>query len=76
MFFLGFILFPLWWLAGWVIPIHRTRQLEAGDAEKGVVLDDPQVEHDYRSWRRRCRIMSGVSIVTYIPFIVLVAVLA
>lgn len=76
LFFIGFIIFPLWWLAGFVIPILRTRRLESGDTEKGVVLDDPQVEHDYKSWRRRCRIMAGVSIVTYIPFIVLVAIYA
>ncbi|KAF5319977.1 hypothetical protein D9611_011042 [Ephemerocybe angulata] len=76
LFLIGFIIFPLWWLAGFAIPIPRTRRLESGDAEKGVVLDDPQVEHDYKSWRRRCRIMAGVSILTYIPFIVLVAIFA
>jgi hypothetical protein len=31
---------------------------------------------DAKSWRRRCRIMAGVSLITYIPFIVLVAVFA
>lgn len=45
LFFIGFIIFPLWFLAGFAVPIPRTRRLESGDAEKGVVLDDPQVEH-------------------------------
>ena len=31
---------------------------------------------DAKSWRRRCRIMAGVSFITYIPFIVLVAIFA
>ncbi|KAI0629978.1 hypothetical protein C8Q77DRAFT_1064680 [Trametes polyzona] len=72
-FFLGFILFPLWYVASvWRIP--QTRQVGGTDTEKAVTLDDPQVEHDARSWRTRCRIMSVVSFLTYIPFIVLVAV--
>ncbi|KAH6912583.1 hypothetical protein BKA70DRAFT_1218753 [Coprinopsis sp. MPI-PUGE-AT-0042] len=74
LFFIGFAIFPLWWVAGWIIPIPRTRRLEGGDAEKGVILDDPQVEHDYKSWRRRCRIMGGVAFITYIPFIILIAI--
>ena len=46
LFFLGFLLFPVWWIGGFAVPILRTRKLENGDAEKGqVVLDDPQVEH-------------------------------
>jgi len=45
LFFIGFIVFPLWWAAGFFIPIPRTRRLEGNDTEKGVVLDDPQVEH-------------------------------
>ncbi|KAJ7846867.1 hypothetical protein B0H14DRAFT_2771132 [Mycena olivaceomarginata] len=81
LFFAGFVLFPLWWVAAFGVPIPQTRRLgdeEEGD-EKGkgraqVVLDDPQVEFDARSWRRRCRIMAGVSLVTYVPFIVLLAV--
>jgi len=75
LFFIGFILFPLWWVAAF-IPVRRTRRLGCTDAEKGVILDDPQLEHDDKSWRRRCRIMAAVSLITYIPFIVLVAVFA
>lgn len=74
-FFIGFILFPLWWVASFV-PIPRTRRVGGTDTEKAVTLDDPQVEHDARSWRLRCRIMSVVSILTYIPFIVLIAIFA
>ncbi|KAJ7748718.1 hypothetical protein B0H14DRAFT_2983749 [Mycena olivaceomarginata] len=33
------------------------------------------VDADARSWRRRCRIMAGVSLVTCVPFIILLAVL-
>ncbi|KAJ7465063.1 hypothetical protein FB451DRAFT_428735 [Mycena latifolia] len=82
LFFAGFLFFPLWWIAGLCVPVPRTRRLRSGsgaeeaqEQEKGtVVLDDPQVEFDARSWRKRCRIMAGVSLATYVPFIVLVAV--
>jgi len=76
LFFIGFVIFPLWWAAALCIPIPRTRRLGGTDAEKGVILDDPQVEHDAKSWRTRCRIMAGVSFITYIPFIALVAIYA
>ncbi|TFK48763.1 hypothetical protein OE88DRAFT_1634181 [Heliocybe sulcata] len=72
-FFIGFLLFPIWWVASF-LPIPRTRQMGGTDTEKAVTLDDPQIEHDARIWRRRCRIMAFVSLFTYIPFIVLVAV--
>ncbi|KAE9408303.1 hypothetical protein BT96DRAFT_914223 [Gymnopus androsaceus JB14] len=76
LFFFGFIIFPLWWVAA-VLKIPRTRRIEGGhDGQKSVVLDDPQVEHDAKSWRFRCRIMSVVSLFTYIPFIILVAIFA
>ncbi|EEB97888.1 hypothetical protein MPER_02698 [Moniliophthora perniciosa FA553] len=39
-----------------------------------MALDDPQVEHDANSWRKRCRVMAVVSMFTYVPFIVLVAI--
>ncbi|KAJ3810002.1 hypothetical protein F5876DRAFT_42702 [Lentinula aff. lateritia] len=74
LFFLGFIIFPVWWIAAF-LKIPKTRSIEGGhDGQKSVVLDDPQVEHDARSWRKRCRLMSAVSLVTYIPFIILVAI--
>ncbi|KAG1715714.1 hypothetical protein ID866_1430 [Astraeus odoratus] len=75
LFFIGFVLFPLWWVAALCIPVPRTRT--AGDAslEKAVtVIDDPQIEHDAKSWRFRCRVVAVVSLLTYIPFIVLVAI--
>ena len=74
-FFLGFVLFPLWWIAS-VWRVQETRRLSGGDQEKAVWVDDPQVEQDAKAWRFRCRVMSAVSLVTYIPFIVLVAVFA
>jgi hypothetical protein len=55
LFFIGFVLFPIWWAAGF-LRVPHTRRLDAeGGAEKGkgkekgeekgqVVLDDPQVE--------------------------------
>ncbi|KAG6827605.1 hypothetical protein H0H92_011144 [Tricholoma furcatifolium] len=43
LFFVGFILFPLWWVAS-VTRVPETRRLDAGAQEKGVILDDPQVE--------------------------------
>ncbi|KAA1472119.1 hypothetical protein DENSPDRAFT_838294 [Dentipellis sp. KUC8613] len=75
LFFIGFVLFPLWWLAA-VLPTPQTRQVGGSDTEKAVTLDDPQIEFDAKSWRFRCRIMSVVSLFTYIPFIVLVAIFA
>ncbi|KAF7365607.1 hypothetical protein MVEN_00434200 [Mycena venus] len=76
LFFLGFVLFPLWWVAGFCVPIPQTRRLgdEEGEKGRGLVVDDPQWEFDAKSWRKRCRIMAGVSLVTYVPFIVLLAV--
>lgn len=47
LFFVGFVLFPLWWVAGFCVPVPRTRRLGEDVEEKGreqVVLDDPQVE--------------------------------
>ncbi|KZT12173.1 uncharacterized protein LAESUDRAFT_641902 [Laetiporus sulphureus 93-53] len=73
-FFVGFIVFPIWWIASF-LPIPKTREVGGTDTEKAVPLDDPQVEHDAIIWRKRCRIMSGIAFLTYIPFIVLVAVL-
>lgn len=43
-FFIGFILFPLWWYASFA-PIPRTRRVGGTDTEKAVTIDDPQVEH-------------------------------
>ena len=43
-FFIGFILFPLWWIASF-LPIPETRRVGYTDTEKGVTVDDPQVEH-------------------------------
>jgi len=74
-FFIGFVLFPLWWAAS-VTRTPKTRRVGGSDTEKAVTLDDPQVEHDAKVWRFRCRIMSAISFVTYIPFIVLIAVFA
>lgn len=45
LFFIGFIVFPLWWAAALFIPVPATRSLGGLDAEKAVMLDDPQVEH-------------------------------
>ncbi|KAJ7275564.1 hypothetical protein B0H12DRAFT_1087832 [Mycena haematopus] len=72
LFFLGFVLFPVWWGAAF-LRVLRTRRL---GKEAQVVLDDPQLEFDARRWRTRCRVMAVVSLVTYVPFIVLVVVFA
>lgn len=73
LFFVGFLIFPIWWVAVFV-GIPRTRRLGGNEVEKGVVLDDPQLEFDANSWRKRCRIMAVVSFFTYIPFVILVAI--
>ena len=43
-FFVGFVLFPLWWAAS-IMRTPETRQVGGSDTEKAVTLDDPQVEH-------------------------------
>jgi len=76
LFFVGFVVFPAWFVAGFGVSVPQTRRF--GEEEKGreqVILDDPQVEFDAKSWRKRCRIMAGVSLVTFVPFIVVLAVL-
>ena len=58
LFFVGFLVFPLWWIAGFLLPIPRTRKVGESEVEKGVVLDDPQVEFGASFFfvvRRRCR---------------------
>ncbi|KAJ7022013.1 hypothetical protein C8F04DRAFT_971953 [Mycena alexandri] len=74
LFFVGFVLFPIWWGSSF-IRVLRTRRV-GKEREAQVVLDDPQLEFDARTWRNRCRIMAVVSLVTYVPFIILVAVFA
>lgn len=52
LFFLGFLLFPVWWIAGFLVQIPKTRRLGEGvGTEKGVVLDDPQVEFGEFSYK-------------------------
>ncbi|KDQ62079.1 hypothetical protein JAAARDRAFT_170246 [Jaapia argillacea MUCL 33604] len=73
-FFVGFLIFPLWWVVSW-FGVPTTRRLEGGDAEKRVVVvDDPQIEHDAKVWRFRCRVAAVLSFFTYIPFIILIAI--
>ncbi|KAF8442823.1 hypothetical protein L210DRAFT_3396948 [Boletus edulis BED1] len=75
-FFFGFLLFPVWWIAGLLLRVPKTRIAGDVDAEKGVTIDDPQIEYDAKTWRFRCRVMAVVSLFTYVPFIVLAAVFA
>ncbi|KAH0832120.1 hypothetical protein J3R83DRAFT_13029 [Lanmaoa asiatica] len=44
-FFFGFLLFPVWWIAGLFLRVPTTRIAGDVDAEKGVAIDDPQIEH-------------------------------
>ena len=44
-FFFGFLLFPIWWIAALFLHVPTTRIAGAVDAEKGVAIDDPQIEH-------------------------------
>ncbi|KAG8214666.1 hypothetical protein J3R82DRAFT_9744 [Butyriboletus roseoflavus] len=44
-FFFGFLLFPVWWIAGLFLRVPTTRIAGGVDAEKGVAIDDPQIEH-------------------------------
>ncbi|KAI9573521.1 hypothetical protein HD554DRAFT_2056736 [Boletus coccyginus] len=75
-FFFGFLLFLVWWIAGLFLRVPKTRIAGDIDPEKGVAIDDPQIEHDAKIWRFRCRVMAAVSLFTYVPFIVLVTIFA
>lgn len=44
-FFFGFLLFPIWWIAALFLRVPTTRIAGDVDAEKGVAIDDPQIEH-------------------------------
>jgi len=51
LFFIGFVVFPVWWVT-WFIGVPQTRRLVDDAAEMGipgrekaVVLDDPQLEY-------------------------------
>ncbi|KAG1741943.1 hypothetical protein EDB19DRAFT_1827877 [Suillus lakei] len=50
MLLLGFLLFPVWWVAALFLRMPHMRVV--GD-EKGVSLDDPQIEHDAKAWAMR-----------------------
>ena len=52
-FFIGFILYPLWWVAAF-LPRPETRRVGGTDTEKAVTLDDPQVEHGECPTAWRC----------------------
>ncbi|KIJ62652.1 hypothetical protein HYDPIDRAFT_93903 [Hydnomerulius pinastri MD-312] len=73
-FYVGFILFPIWWFAALFLRIPKTRMVGDASVEKAVTIDDPQIEHDAKSWRFRCRVVAVISVFTYIPFIVLIAI--
>ena len=90
-FYIALVLFPLWWIAAlWRVP--KTRVVGGTDTEKVVPLSDPQIEFgtlryvprvslcvvvaQARSWRCRCRVMVAISLVTYVPFVVCVAIFA
>ncbi|KAI0053989.1 hypothetical protein FA95DRAFT_1507464 [Auriscalpium vulgare] len=75
LFYLAFVLFPLWWVASF-LPTPQTRVVGDTDTEKAVTLDDPQIEFDAKTWRKRCRVMAVISLFTYIPFIVCIGVFA
>jgi hypothetical protein len=71
-FWAGFVLFPLWWAAAlWRVPAPAP----VADTEKGpdVDADAAQDAQDARTWRTRCRVVAGASLLTYVPFVVLVA---
>ncbi|KAF7314650.1 hypothetical protein MKEN_00938800 [Mycena kentingensis (nom. inval.)] len=107
-FYLGFFLFPLWWLFA-VLPLPsveqtpaldtpnsrrtsraRSRNSRIWDFEKasamGLVIVGPEALHqeaewearqarnDARTWRTRTRIAASLSLLTYVPFLVLIGV--
>lgn len=43
LFFIGFVLFPVWWVSSFM-RTPETRRVGGDDVEKAVVVDDPQVE--------------------------------
>jgi hypothetical protein len=66
-FYVGFVLFPLWWVAAFS-PVRPWPVREKPDWVGWLAA------RDERAWRRRCRWMSGIALVIYIPIIALAAV--
>ncbi|KAH7099511.1 hypothetical protein BKA62DRAFT_621350, partial [Auriculariales sp. MPI-PUGE-AT-0066] len=66
-FYLGFVLFPLWWIAA-LSPVRAWPLREKPDWAGWLAA------RDERAWRTRCRWMSGVALLVYIPLIALAAV--
>lgn len=85
-FVVGFIVFPLWWIAA-VCPVvwgwgTRWADRRKGYGDPNLVMTEEELqdreilEYDVAYiWRRRCRIMSFFGLFLYIPLIVLLAVL-
>ncbi|KAH9035880.1 hypothetical protein EDB85DRAFT_2143376 [Lactarius pseudohatsudake] len=68
LFYFALVLFPLWWVgAVWGVPTTRV-------VVGGAPPDDSQIAFDARSWRFRCRVMTVISLFTYVPLITLVAI--
>ncbi|KAI4522250.1 hypothetical protein K525DRAFT_199262 [Schizophyllum commune Loenen D] len=95
LFFVGFVLFPAWWLGGLlpakprpcVFGTHSDAEQLVGDVESvaatrreskrgSILVNNAQPEHDARSWQFRCRVLGAISLVTYVPFIVCLAIFA
>ncbi|KAI9436564.1 hypothetical protein H4582DRAFT_2078182 [Lactarius indigo] len=73
LFYFALALFPLWWVgAFWRVP--KARVVCGANTEESAALADSQIEFDARSWRFRCRVMTAISLFTYIPLITFVAI--
>ncbi|KAN0127953.1 hypothetical protein V8E53_013575 [Lactarius tabidus] len=64
---------------GWALRF-RTTEEEGSPVMRGCFMS-PSCSFrfggsDARSWRFRCRVMAAISLVTYVPFIVYVAIFA
>ncbi|KAF8527000.1 hypothetical protein BU17DRAFT_82519 [Hysterangium stoloniferum] len=79
-FIVGFLFFPLWWLAA-ILPVRLGWGRRVGSQDgKGVWTEEElalreTLEYDVAyAWRKRCRIMSFLGLFVYVPIIVLLAV--
>lgn len=66
-FYLGFVLFPLWWIAA-LTPVRAWPARDRRDWEGWIQARDERV------WRNRNRWMSVIGLLLYVPVIVLAAV--
>jgi len=88
LFYAGFLLPFLWWIGGFFTQYRSPFPSSSSSADKGKQSADVEKgkwdkreadearnqETAFKTWRNRCRFMALVSLITYLPLVVLLAV--